>query len=215
MTMATSLPMLWANCVERLKDRINNRSFWEALEQTRPITIENDTLIIGMELTNFNLVSSIQQSAHLNATLNVIKDVFGQPLQMRIIEGATLADWETVKANDSRVAAVKQAASTRQVGEAKQTTGWEGLLESLTRLYNDAPLRSLPQGKARYANEALYLICESMDALYTSNPDEQAERTLARVLDRVASSSEIPAPVLAFELERLCAWRKPETDGNG
>ncbi|MCW3094524.1 MAG: hypothetical protein JWL77_142, partial [Chthonomonadaceae bacterium] len=28
---AASLPILWANCVNQLKDRINNRSFWEAL----------------------------------------------------------------------------------------------------------------------------------------------------------------------------------------
>ena len=57
---AASLPELWSTCVDRLKDRVNNRSFWEALEHSHPITIENDTLIIGMEPENFNRAGHIQ-----------------------------------------------------------------------------------------------------------------------------------------------------------
>ena len=62
------------------------------------------------------------------------------------------------------------------------------------------------------ANEALYLLVDAMDALYPEDPDEHAERSLARILDRIANASEIPAAVLAFELERLRAWRKAEAD---
>ena len=47
-----------------------------------------------------------------------------------------------------------------------------------------------------------------MDTLYPDEPDDVTERSLARTLERISNSSEIPASVLAFELERLRAWRK-------
>ena len=214
MTAASSLPVLWANCVERLKDRVNSRSFWEAVESTHPITIENDTLVVGLDTMDMNRASHIQHSAHARTVSQVIEEVFHQPLQLRLIEGTTLADWEATKDRDARMAAMREAAETRQVTTSQHpaTTGyadpWEALTEQATRLYSQMPSRALPQNKARYANEALYLLVEAMDTLYAEEPDDSAERGLARVLERIAGNSEIPAPMLAFELERLRAWRK-------
>lgn len=207
-----NLPLVWANCVELLKDRINNRSFWEALEATVPITIENGTLIIGMESPNFNLASHIQHASHLNAVVRVVEERFQQPLQVRLIEGSTLADWEATKERDARVAAMKEATQSAPVLEDAAARSWETLNEQLSALYHQRPLRSLPQSKARFANEALYTLVEAMDTLYSEEPDETAERSLARTLDRIANIAEIPAPVLAFELERLRAWRKSNAE---
>ena len=206
-----SLPTLWATCVERLKDKVNNRSFWEALEQTRPVTIESDTLIIGMESGNFNLASHLQQAARVNLMHQTIQEVFGQLLQVRLIEGTTLADWEGTKVRDARLAVMRQTTIARQQTESGTIEGWDGLMEQLNRLYSQSANRFLPQGKARYANEALYLVMDALETLYPENPDETAERSLARALERIASVSEIPASVVAFELERLLAWRRIET----
>src|SRR5689334_15992779 len=100
---AASLPVLWANCVDRLKDRINNRSFWEALEATHAITIENDHLIIGFDGENFNRSSHITQVSTLNTVHRIIAEVFNRPLTLQIIEGSTLADWEAYKAREARI----------------------------------------------------------------------------------------------------------------
>lgn len=207
----TSLPMLWANSVELLKDRINNRSFWEALEATHPITIENDTLIIGLDSANFNRASHIQQSAHFNAIVRAVEERFNQPLKVRLIEGSSVADWEATKEREARLAALKQSPSVTNVPiPSALSDSWETLSERIARIYSGMPNRSLPQGKARYANEALYTLVEAMDTLYEEEGDETTERSLARILERIATASEIPAPVLAFELERLRAWRKSE-----
>jgi len=208
---AASLPILWANCVNQLKDRINNRSFWEALEHTRAITIENGTLILGIEAEEYTRASVINQVSLLHTVHEVVRQLFGQPLKVRIIEGAQLSDWEAAKAHDASVAAMKVAAPTPRA-VAAAASGWDAVTEQLSRLYAEAPFRALPQGKARYANEALYILVEAMDNLYSDGADEATERSLARVLDRIANSSEIPAAVLAFELERLRAWRKAELE---
>src|SRR5262249_19775135 len=95
--------------------------------------------------------------------------------------------------------------------ESRQVEGWEGILDQINHLYAQTPFRSLPQGKARFANEALYQLVEAMDTLYPDDAEENTERSLARALERIAGSAEIPAPVLAFELERLRAWRRSES----
>ena len=210
---AASLPVLWANCVDRLKDRINNRSFWEALEATHAITIENDSLIIGIDAENFNRSTHILQVSTLNTVHRAIEEVFNRPLHLKLIEGVSFADWEAYKAREARIAASKLAAPeafTTAPPAASNT--WDAVYEQLSRLFAQAAHRSLPQGKARYANEALYLLVEAMDTIYPDNPDEHAERNLARALDRIAASADIPASVIAFELERLRAWRKASAE---
>ncbi len=206
-----ALKLLWANCVERLKDRINNRSFWEALERCHAITVESDFLILGLDAADFNFATHLQQVSNMHAITEVVQELFNQPLQIRLIEGTTLQDWEATKQRDTRVAAMKQSTATRQIRQDAALEGWDGLYEYIARLYMQTPLRGLPQGKARYANDALYTLAEAMDSLYPENPDEVVERSLARVLERISNASDIPATVLAFELERLRAWRKAES----
>lgn len=208
---ASALNVLWANCVERLKDRVNNRSFWEALEVSHVVTLESDVLIIGLDGTNYSRSTHLQTNANAQHIASVVQEIFNRPLQVRVIEGITLADWEAAKARDARVQAMKQASYVHQVRDETQSS-WDGLYEYIARMYMQTAHRALPQGKARYANEALYILVEAMDTLYPENSDDTAERSLARVLDRIASASEIPAPVLAFELERLRAWRQAESD---
>lgn len=203
-----ALKMFWVNCVERLKDRVNQRSFWEAVESAHAITVESNILIIGLESQNFNRASHLQQPANAHTINEVVSEVFGQPLQVRVIEGITLQDWEDAKAKDAHIAAMKQSAAARGVQEDRQLSGWEGLYEQIARMYMTTAQRSLPQGKARYANDALYTLAEAMDELYGDTPDETGERNLARTLERISNNTDIPSPVLAFELERIRVWRK-------
>jgi len=204
---SAALPLLWANCVERLKDRINVRSFWEALEACRPITVESDFLILGLEPERYNYASHLQQVSNMHAITEVVHELFNRPLQIRVIEGTTSQDWEATKAADARIAAMKSSTVTRQLKQDSELTGWDGLYEYIARLYMQTPLRALPQGKARYANDALYTLAEAMDTLYPEHPDDAVERSLARILERISSAADIPPTVLAFELERLRAWR--------
>src|SRR5579871_3220390 len=178
-----ALTLLWANCVERLKDRINNRSFWEALEACRPITVENDFLIIGLEAENYNRATHLQQVSNLHIINETVQELFNRPLQVRIIEGATLQDWEATKEREAHVEAMKQSTAARLIKEDAEVTGWDGLYEYIARLYMQTPLRALPQGKARYANDALYTLAEAMDTLYPEHADDVVERSLARILE--------------------------------
>ena len=213
-----SLAPLWDACVDRLKDRVNNRSVWEALEKTAPVGVEDGLLIVGMETENFNQATHIQQHSLQPVIQQTITEIFRQPLQLTLIEGLTAADWEARKAHDAKIAEIRKAAAGRPIQTAAPTVAmersgsWDALYETLSHLYSSIPFRTLPQGRARFANEALYLLVETMETLYPENADESVERALARILDRVSGLSEIPSVVIAFELERLRAWRKSEQE---
>ncbi len=209
-----SLKGLWANCVDRLKDRINNRSFWEAIEKTQAVLIENGVLVVGLPSEEFSRAGHIQHTSTMHTVTTVVQEQFRQPLQVRLIEGTTPADWEATKEREARVVAMRQASVVPRPAATADGSAdtWEGLYEQMARLYAQTPFRSLPQGKARYANEALYILAEAMELLYTEPADDHMERSLARVLERIANASEIPAAALAFELERLRAWRRASAE---
>lgn len=205
---SASLPALWAQCVNTLKDRVNNRSFWEAIELTHAVTVENDTLIIGLDSLNFNRSSHITTPSVMATITQIVKDIFGSPLQVRLIEGTTLADWESYKTHQARVSAMQRQTNVRKIVETQQNATWDGLAERVTRMYSETPMKMLPQVKARYVTDALYFVVEAMDELYPDAPDELTERGLAKVIDRIAQASDMPAVTVAYELERLRAWRK-------
>ena len=190
--------------------RLDLASFFASPRPTpAPTALSNVDIATYSERLQPAVVQSPRQRALSQPTAQSgATDVFGQPLQVRVIEGTTLQDWEATKAKDAYLAAMKSASANRAVDEDRQLTGWEGLYEQIARMYMTTSQRSLPQGKARYANEALYVVSEAMDTLYGDHPDETAERNLARTLERIGNNSDIPPAVLAFELERLRAWRK-------
>lgn len=203
-----SLSSLWAQCVTLLKDRVSNRSFWEAIELTHAVTIENDTLIIGLDALNFNRSSHITQASTLATITQVVGEIFGRSLQVRLIDGTTLAEWEGVKAHAVRVSAMQKQTNVRKIAESSQRNTWDSLADRVTQMYTETPHRTFPQIKARYVTEALYFVVEAMDELYSDEPDELTERSLAKVIDRIARAADIPATIVAYELERLRAWRR-------
>jgi hypothetical protein len=47
-----------------------------------------------------------------------------------------------------------------------------------------------------------------MNQLYPDQPDEATERLLARVLEKVGANADVPASLVALELERLRSWQR-------
>ncbi len=144
-------------------------------------------------------------SDHKNAIETALAEFAGQRLTLRIIEGDTAQDWLDVKAKEAHAEAFRDAAFRKREVEAAVVESWEGLLEQIGRKYAAVPLRQLPQSRAKYIEEMLAAISETMDVLMPDDapPDELAERALARVIDKVGGLTETPAALIALELQRL------------
>ena len=196
---------IWGKTVEIVKDRVNNRALWEALEVSYGITIEDGVFIAGLPAHSFNQSGHINKSEHKNTIEKALTFVAGAPLSLRLIEGVTLADWQAAKERDAAIAKAKSASYDRRDREEATSQSWDTLADQIQRAYSATPLRQLPQVKARFAMEMLIRLNEAMTALYPENPDEITERQLAKVIDKIAGCADVPSAVIAFELARLRA----------
>ena len=207
-TENTSVLEIWAKTVDQIKLKINNISFWEALEHTVPIALEGDVLVIGLPPTAGSDAGHFARAEHRNAIDTAISQFAGRKISFRLIDGHTPADWEATKVRDQRAAALREDTYEKRDVESAQTQNWDVLYEYAARAYSSVQFRQLPQGKARYLTDMLYVMSDAVTQLSLDPTDELANRQLARTIDRVAHNADVPPTLVALELERLRAWQK-------
>lgn len=208
MTASNPSPaQIWERAVDLVKDRVNRRSLWVALEKAVGIAVADDTFIIGLNPRFLSEAGHLRTAEHQIAIERAVREVAGQPLKVRLIEGDSLADWRAAQEADRRIAAMRESTYERRDRQEAEAQSWDALYEYVGRAYSSVPLRTLPQSRARYLTSMLYVLADALDTLYPETPDEATERQLARVIERVASNCEASATIVALELERLRAWR--------
>src|SRR2546425_980675 len=94
---------------------------------------------------------------------------------------------------------VKDRVNNRSFWEELESQSWDALHDYLARTWSATKMRQLPQIKARFLTDMLYVVCDAMDKLYVEPADEQTERHLARIIDKVAGSAEVPPALVALE----------------
>ncbi|MDO8683738.1 MAG: hypothetical protein Q7N50_09685 [Armatimonadota bacterium] len=195
---------IWAEVVEKVKERTISPALWRALEKAQGIIIEDGFLVVGFAPIDYSLRGHLASSEHQNAIIAAVAEVAGQPLRLRLIEGLTIADWENAKKREAAAEAVREAASRKRSVELAAAKTWEGVMEQVSRKYANMPMRQLPQARARYLAEAVQIMSEAMDVLYPSNgqADDLAERSLARLIEKVATLVDLPGAIVADRLLR-------------
>ncbi|MBM3495822.1 MAG: hypothetical protein FJX72_16080 [Armatimonadetes bacterium] len=205
-----SASQLWKQTADQVKDRVNHMSLWRIMEQAAGLTVEDDTLILGVPSRLINQASYLNSPEHRNAIEKALGRVQGRPMRFRVIEGECLQDWDTVKMREERVRAMRDAAYERHDRQAEQAQSWDEVVEGAARAWSACPLRALPQTKARYVRTMANVIQEAIARLCPGGPDEASERLVAKVIDRVATNADVAPTVVALELERLQAQQSPD-----
>lgn len=204
MSAEMDIRSLWDKVVDQVKQKVIHPTLWRTLELAVPVTIEDKEFVVGLAPGSYHMSGHMTSSEHKNAIETALRDFSGTSFNLRVIEGTTIEDYRSAKAKDERLRAIKDAAYKKREAETAVTKSWEGLLEAVGRRYASQPLRTLPQFRAIYISEALQLISETMDVLMPEGKgDELAERSLARVIERVGTLAEVPPALIALELKRL------------
>ncbi|GIV17024.1 MAG: hypothetical protein KatS3mg022_2459 [Armatimonadota bacterium] len=203
--MALSAREIWAQSVDRMKDKIVLPSMWEALDHAVPITIENGEFVVGLPSQKYSLSGHLRNPGYRRTIEVILSELAGQDVQLRIIEGTTLADWERTKQREALAAASREQEYAQRRKQEELEQSWDTLYDRIVRAYSEQPYRQLPQGKAVYLQKALQMVSEAMDDLYPqgSDVDDLTERNLARVIDRIANNIGAPPALVAYELFRL------------
>jgi hypothetical protein len=194
---------LWNQVIEIAKKRIIQTSLWQALEASKPITIEDGKLIVGLPPAMIHFSSYITSSENRHRLNTIIYELTGQNIQIRVIEGTEQADWELVKKREAIAQAAQDARQAQIDREARLEASWESLSETIYEMYSRMPLKQLPQNRAKYLRQVIPLISKEMDRLMVG-PDaenEKNQRALARVLEKAATLADVPGTVVAMYLE--------------
>jgi hypothetical protein len=190
---------IWAEVVERVKDRTISPALWRALEKAVGVTIEDGQLIIGFTSPDMPMSGHLRSGDHKNTIESCIAEVAGEPLRLRMIEGLTVADWEAAKRREAAAEAARASAARRRAHESEASKTWDVLMEQVSRRYANTPMRQFPQMRAKYLADATQMIVEAMETLYPagSEVDELAERALARLIEKIATLIDVPSVVVA------------------
>ncbi len=192
----SNLSKAWSEALPEIRNAVTGVGVWTALNTCKPILVDDGTLVMGLPHESTDLSGHLKMSHAKSLIERGMSARLGQPLTLRIIEGITEADWETVKKRDVEARRLQDQALTRQRAEIQARSSWETIYEQLNRKYASISNKSLPQNRARFFREALDLVIEHKKAQPVT--DDLAERNYARCLERIAQYTELPSALVAL-----------------
>ncbi len=183
----------------------------QAMQAAIPITLDEDLLVLTMPGSERHLAGHLETAANRNSIMNALELTSGRRLEFRIIDGSSVEDWQTLKEGERRArqsAARSREASGARAGAPTARAGegpWDEIIQRVHRHYQQYPKRQYPQSKAKFLREALgWIAATDEDLRYQPDYDEELhERALARALERLASVLDIPALLVAIQLENM------------
>ena len=185
----------------------------QAMQAAVPITLDGDTLVLTMPGSERHLAGHMETAANRNSILNALELVAGRRLDFRVIDGTTEEEWQQLKqveeqARSRRSGTAPAASASGGPAASAARTGdsqWDELIQRMHRTYQQLPRRQHPQAKSRYIREALgWIASVDEDLRLQEGVDEDVhERMLARAIERLSAIVDLPAVVLALELDAL------------
>ena len=100
----SNLQSLWQSTAQRFFDQSDRYSpAIDALRISRPLLLDGeDMLVVGIEHEQANLIGYLTVSITHNQIRRILTELFGKPLDFRLISGLELEDWHEVKATEER-----------------------------------------------------------------------------------------------------------------
>ena len=192
---------VWNEAMPEVMRQVTGMGVWTAIRSAVPITYDEGTFVLGLEGKDQELAGHLR----LAQPKRVIEDTMGrflnEKVQVRIIQGTELADWETEKKRDFEKRRLQEEALNRQKAEIAGGMSWDKVYEQLSRLYASITNRSFPQNRAKFFMEAVEIVANAL--VETPISDDMAERNYARCLERIAQYTEVSSTIVALKvLER-------------
>ncbi|HEY3282593.1 MAG TPA: hypothetical protein VGN26_09995 [Armatimonadota bacterium] len=205
------LTELWPKVVDEVKKRVLLPRLWVAMEAAIPVTMDRGFLVLGLKPEDTEHAGMLSPSETRTKLNTIIHDLTGQDVQIRLIDGTSVEEWEAVKRRDAIVEAARAVKRQEQQRESVAFASWESLSEELHAIYSRTPSKQFPQGRALFLSRAVPLVSDAMDRLGTTGSggdQERGERTLARILDKVGQLADVSGTIVAYEVFRYRSRQK-------
>lgn len=192
------LARLWNSALPEIRNAVTGKGVWQALNSAVPVAFEEGVLVIGLPLEQATLAGHLKTPQAQSAIEREIGARLKERVHVRVIDGATTADWELAKRKDEETRRLQQASLERKLTERSASSDWDAIYDQLARRFAATPNKSLAQNRAAFYRDAVALL----SAAVRSNPiqDDLAERNLARCIDRVAQYADVPGTIVALHV---------------
>ncbi len=196
---------IWEKVKIETFDRIPFRAnVMDAFHAATAITIDGDILVVGFGPAQFHMSGLLRTPDTKNAAEAVLFEMAKRRIEMEVIDGTTVEDWERVKQRKT-LSQQSQLVEAHQRMESRSTKGsFDDLREELLKRHAAFEGRQFPHVKAKFLLDILPLLAESEKNL-RSDPkfvEDTYNRELARTYDRIASWVDMSSAHIALELER-------------
>jgi len=216
--MQAAMQQLWTQTVDRVKRDVISPSLWRALERTLPVVFEDNVFAVGLQAGDGQLAGTMNTGEYKSAIERAMRAITGDnALTFRVIEGTSYADWEYAKARDAAAASQQRQATQKRTVEAAGFASWDEIYDQVSRLWANSEYRALASGKARFIELALAHVQKAMETLMPEGgkTNEQTERGLSRVIERIASMTGSDATLVACLLFQRHGAGKASSGGSG
>ncbi|MCW5938312.1 MAG: hypothetical protein KF884_07825 [Fimbriimonadaceae bacterium] len=192
------LAEVWSEVLPDIRKGVTGVGVWAALNAAKPVTVEGTTLILGLPVTESELAGHLRLAQTRRLIETEVGRMLGSQLNLRVIDGTSLDDWETEKRRDEEKRRLQEQALVRAKQSVQASSSWEGIYEQLSRQFAATPNRSLPQNRAKFYIEAVALVAQALQE--TPITDDMAERNFARCIERISQYSEVPSTLVAVRV---------------
>lgn len=215
-----SLAETWARVSDRVRREVDVATVWLAMDAVQPLTVDGSFFVAAIKPGMEYLAINLEGYEAATAIEEALQAVTGRVLAFRVIEGQTIADWQREKARTAAPPPARPSAQPTEPTAAAQPAApppiversdrtvyptWEKLSDRLVQGFKTAPLIKYPHGQARYIMECVQLISDTMD-IQMPGPgqprDDVQERTLAKMLERLGSVTNLDPLFISLELLR-------------
>jgi len=191
-----------------------NMVVYDAINAAVPITIDGNVLILGIsneQLHQKGLLDTPDQRNVIEATLS---QLFKREFTYEVIAGTTLDDYRLVKERRAQAAEVAQRKASEEIQKRGVRRSIDAVTGEIQQRYSRVEYRQFPQHQARFLRDCLPLLVSTLDELEESGQagSDEVERQLARLYDKLSVWTNMPAAVIALEVERLREQTKVKED---
>jgi hypothetical protein len=195
---------LWLQIAELAKDNIPNPTFYIALEHSVGIVLDGDEFIVGVDIADLAHAGILRGGKNMAVIEQCLADVLKKNVRLKIIEGTTIADYQREKQLRDAAESRRAALSSVKDNERAVEQGWASVGDQVAREYSKLRLHGYPQTRGLFMRRAFQIIHDGVREMdYNDDTDDLNKRGLARVFDKLAQSTEVPAAILAYEYFRL------------
>lgn len=189
---------IWKQALPGIKDKVTGVGIWAALNATIPVAFEDDVLVVGVAQKDIELAGHLRLPQMHKTMEHEVSQKLGRPVEVRIIDGPSAADWERAKRRDQESRRLQELAANKAKAESAARTNWDGVYEQLGRKYAAVGNKSMPQNRAAFFKECVDMLAEIRKK--QGEKDDFSERSFARCIERVAQYCEIPSAIVALQV---------------